>query len=71
VLAQQKIRPATSNLIEVIDDQTVRQLCPQCGGKGFYLHIWADPVTKKPYKKEFVSCEVCEGGFKFGSREVR
>lgn len=69
-LASLKIRPDTSNIIERIDDKTFRQLCAQCGGKGFYIHILADSVTKKPYKTEIVSCEVCEGGFKFGSREA-
>jgi len=60
----------TTNLIEKIDSKTFKQLCIQCGGKGYFFHNWVDIDTNKIYKKEIVSCN-CENGFKYGPREIR
>jgi len=68
LLKTKKILADTSNFYEQIDDQINRQLCLQCGGKGYYIEIFADPETRKPYKVEKVSCEVCESGFIYGNK---
>jgi len=63
--------PTTSNLIEKIDDRTWKQLCSQCGGKGFYLHQNYNLTLNKIDKSELVSCNLCESGFIYGIRETR
>jgi len=47
-----------------------KQLCKQCGGKGFYLHYNMNPDTMKIDKKELLSCDKCEDGFIYGPRET-
>jgi len=54
------------NFAEKIDEQTNKILCVSCGGKGFYLlmHFGTN-------KGEFVSCEMCEKGFKYIKRDLK
>lgn len=68
ILREKTLTLSIINLVEKIDGKTEKQLCRQCGGKGFYIHNWADFDTKKIYKSEKVSCLVCEGGFIYGDR---
>jgi len=63
------MNPTISNLIERIDDKTFKQLCKQCGGKGYYLHQNFNLSTNKIDKSEIVSCN-CEEGFIYGNREI-
>ncbi len=49
---------------EKIDEQTVKTLCVQCGGKGFYLLMQGFPSDIKS-KGELVGCDECEQGFKY------
>jgi len=56
------------NKIEKIDSVTFKQLCRQCGGKGFYLHQNYNMTTNKIDKQELLSCEVCEEGFIYGEK---
>jgi len=66
--SRRPITPDISNYIEKIDDTTVKQVCKTCGGKGYYIHQWADYETKKVYKSEWVNCDQCEGGFIYGKK---
>jgi len=62
--------PTIFNKIERIDDKTFKQICRQCGGKGYYLLQNFNLMTNTIDKKEFVNCEICEGGFIYGDRKV-
>jgi len=56
------------NLIEKIDSQTFKQLCRQCGGKGYYIHQNFDLTSKIITKSEIVNCDKCESGFIYGQK---
>ena len=50
---------------ERIDDNTIKQLCVSCGGKGFYLLMQGFPGRTGNRSGEIVGCEMCEKGFKY------
>jgi len=52
------------NLYEQHDNNTIKQLCVQCGGKGIYLLIHGVPGINEP-KGVLTPCEECEDGFKY------
>jgi len=48
-----------------VDKDTIKQLCVNCGGKGFYLLMQGFPNKRDPHAKgEIIPCE-CEEGFKY------
>jgi len=47
-----------------------KQLCLQCGGKGFYVHYNMNPDTMLIDKKELLSCQECESGFIYGPKKI-
>jgi len=57
--------PIGHNCFERIDQQTIKQLCVECGGKGFYLLMQGFPNPLNTNRQgEIVACE-CENGFKY------
>jgi len=58
------------NLIQQISSNNgnpiFKQLCTKCGGKSYYQSIVM--VGENEMKNEIVSCEVCEGGFVYGTK---
>jgi len=51
-----------------VDKDTIKQLCVNCGGKGFYLLMQGFPNSKAIGKKgEIMSCD-CEAGFNYKQR---
>ena len=54
-----------------MDQTTIKQLCVNCGGKGFYLLMQGFPDPKNPRnikgKGEIIPCD-CEDGFKYSKR---
>jgi len=59
-----------SNKIERVTSDLFKQICKQCGGKGFYEHINVNPDTNLIDKDEIVSCLNCERGFIYGAKEA-
>ena len=50
---------------EQVDQDTIKQLCVSCGGKGFYLLIQGFPDPTNPHRQgEIIPCD-CEQGFKY------
>jgi len=53
------------NCYERIDKETIKQLCVECGGKGFYLLMQGFPNPLNQTRQgDLVPCE-CEDGFKY------
>jgi len=51
---------------EQVDNNTIKQLCVTCGGKGFYLLMQGFPNKRDPHAKgEIMFCDQCEDGFKY------
>jgi len=65
------------NFLNVIQAHSVengkeifKQLCKQCGGKGFFKRVMVNVDTRELQEcKGFESCLECEGGFIYGPRE--
>jgi len=56
------------NLIEKIDSKIFKQICAQCGGKGYYLHQNFDITRGIIDHSEIVNCDQCENGFRYGQK---
>ena len=61
------------DLFEKHDKDTIKTVCVECGGKGFYLLMQGFPDLKNPRnivgKGEVIPCG-CEDGFKY-SKELK
>jgi len=57
-----------SNAYERIDESTIKAICRQCGGKGFYLHQNYNVTSATIDESEIVNCDQCESGFIYGKK---
>jgi len=63
----QRIIQIGHNYFEQHDKDTIKQLCVNCGGKGFYLLMQGFPnASRNPRAKgEIQPCTDCEDGYKY------